>query len=163
FRSPVFIGMKHVDDYVGTRKPLRIGLVAVNQQGVLQAQSATVIVVRKEWQNVIQQTGNRYQYVSKWVEKEISRQEININGSNTQFGFTPDLSGEYEVRVARAGSNAYVSTKFYAYGYGDTQYGSFEVNNEGNVTIKADRESYANGEDVNLLFTTPFEGRMLVS
>lgn len=163
YTQPVFIGMKHVDDYVGTRKPLRIGLVAVNQQGVLQAQSATVIVVRKEWQNVIQQTGNRYQYVSKWVEKEISRQEININGSNTQFGFTPDLSGEYEVRVARAGSNAYVSTKFYAYGYGDTQYGSFEVNNEGNVTIKADRESYANGEDVNLLFTTPFEGRMLVS
>ena len=163
YTQPAFIGIQSVDDYVGTRKPLRIGLVAVNQQGALQNQSATVIVIRKEWQNVIQQNGNRYQYVSKWIEKEVSRQDMNISGSNTYFSFTPDLSGEYEIRVARAGSDAYVAASFYAYGYGDTQYASFEVNNEGNVTIKSDRESYAPGDAVNLLLTTPFEGRMLVS
>ena len=51
----------------------------------------------------------------------------------------------------------------YAWGYGDTQYTSFEVNNEGNIDIKTDKEKYNSGETINALFTTPFEGRMLVT
>ncbi len=163
YSQPVFFGIRPFSDYVGTRKPVHVNLVAVDKNGATQGQPATVVVVRKEWQNVIQQTGSRYKYVSKWVEKEVSRQTLNIQGNNTRFSFTPELSGEYAVRVSRPGSSSYVEQSFYAYGYGDTQYSSFEVNNEGNVTIKADKESYAPGEAVNLLFTTPFEGRMLVS
>jgi Large extracellular alpha-helical protein len=79
------------------------------------------------------------------------------------FTFTPDQSGQYEIQVSAQGSSSYVARSFYAYGMGNTQYSSFEVNNEGNVTIKSDQESYAPGENINLLFTTPFEGRMLVT
>ncbi|MCB0695985.1 MAG: hypothetical protein KDC07_01390, partial [Chitinophagaceae bacterium] len=59
--------------------------------------------------------------------------------------------------------NSYVSETIYAWAWGDTEYSSFEVNNEGNVTIKTDKEQYNTGEDIKLLFTTPFEGRMLIT
>ena len=163
YSQPVFIGIKNFNDYVGTRTPLNINLVALDKNGTAQAQRASVKVIRKEWQNVIEQNGDRYKYVSKWIEKELSNKTITISGTNTLFNFTPDLSGEYEVQVSREGSSSYVSAYFYAYGYGNTQNSSFEVNNEGNVTIKADKESFAPGENINLFFTTPFEGRMLVS
>ncbi len=158
-----YIGVKRVNDYVGTKSPLPIHLVAVNKDGKLQTQNATVTVLKKEWQNVIQESGGRYKYVSQWTDKTISVQKVAINGNNTVYSFTPSQSGEYEVRVAAENSSTYVSETFYAYSWGDTQYSSFEVNNEGNVTIKPNKEKYTKGEDVDLLFTTPFEGRMLVT
>jgi len=163
YTQPVFIGIRSFGDYVGTRVPLKVGLIALDRNGAVQSQQATVTVVRREWQNVMQQSGNKYKYVSQWTEKVVETRQVTISGSNTQFTYLPEVSGQYELRVSRPGSSSYVSQYFYAYGYGDTQYASFEVNNEGNVTIKADKESYAPGEAVNLLFTTPFEGRMLVS
>ncbi|GAB3017477.1 hypothetical protein GCM10027051_22890 [Niabella terrae] len=163
YSQPVFIGIRNFNYYVGTRMPMQLNLIALNKDGKPQQQQVVVKMIRKEWQNVIEQSGDRYRYVSKWVEKDLGAKTIRISGNNTVFGFTPDQSGEYEVQVYRQGSNSYVSKTFYAYGMGSTGYSSFEVNNEGNVTIKADKESYQPGEDINLLFTTPFEGRMLVS
>jgi uncharacterized protein YfaS (alpha-2-macroglobulin family) len=163
YTQPVFLGIKQFNDYVGTRVPLRIGLIALDKKGTPQTQDATVTIVRKEWQNVIQESDGRYKYVAQWVAKKVAVKDIFISGANTVFTYTPEISGEYEIHVARAGSESYVSNSFYAYGSGDTQYSSFEVNNEGNVTIKADKETYQPGENINLLFTTPFEGRMLVS
>ncbi len=163
YTQPVFIGIRNVNSYVGTRVPLRIGLVALDKRGTPQSQQLTVTVIRKEWQNVIQENGGKYKYVAQWTDKVVQTQQVSCSGNNTTFAYVPDLSGQYEVRVARAGSDSYVAQTFYAYGYGDTQYSSFEVNNEGNVTIKPDKESYAPGETMNLLLTAPFEGRMLVS
>lgn len=163
FTQPTFIGIKKFNDYVGTRVPLNINLIALDKDGKIKTQSATVKIIRREWQNVIEQNGSRYRYVSKWVEKNLITKNISITGSNTTFTYTPDQSGEYEIQISQQGSEAYVSQYFYAYGFGNTQYSSFEVNTEGNVTIKADKETYSPGEDINLLFTTPFEGRMLIS
>ncbi|WP_118950185.1 alpha-2-macroglobulin family protein [Taibaiella helva] len=163
YTQPVFAGIRNFNSYVGTRVPLKIGLIALDRSGRPQAQQLTVSVIRREWQNVIQENGGKYKYVAQWTEKVLQTQQVNCSGSNTVFSYVPDVSGQYEVRVAIAGSSSYVAQSFYAYGHGDTQYASFEVNNEGNVTIKADKESYAPGDAVNLLFTTPFEGRMLVS
>lgn len=163
FTQAVFAGIRSFNSYVGTRVPLKVGLVAVDKDGKPRTQQLTVSVIRREWQNVIQENSGKYKYVAQWVEKVLQTQQVNCSGNNTTFSFVPDVSGQYEIRVAVAGSDGYVSQSFYAYGHGDTQYASFEVNNEGNVTIKADKESYAPGEAVNLLFTTPFEGRMLVS
>ena len=161
--QPTFIGIKRVNEYVGTQSPVHINLVAINKDGKLQTQNATVTVLKKEWQNVIQESGGRYKYVSQWTEKAISVQKTTISGSSTVYSFTPSQSGEYEVRVASENSPTYVSQNFYAYSWGDTQYSSFEVNNEGNVTIKSNKEKYLKGENIDLLFTTPFEGRMLVT
>ncbi|PZP51961.1 MAG: hypothetical protein DI598_01865 [Pseudopedobacter saltans] len=161
--QPVFVGIKWLNSYVGTRVPLPIHLVAVDNGGKIKSMDASVSIVKKEWQNVIQESGGRYKYVAQWSDRVITTQNVSINGENTVFNFTPKESGEYEVRVAIGKNASYVQQSFYAYGGGDTEYSSFEVNNEGNVTIKANKENYNKGDDIDLLFTTPFEGRMLVS
>jgi alpha-2-macroglobulin len=159
-----FLGIKEFDDYVSTKAPLKLSLVAVDKDGAAQNNvAANILLIKKEWHTVIQQDGSRYKYVSQREEKIIKQQALRISGNNSSFYFTPELSGEYEVRLSLQGSNSYVSRSFYAWGWGNTQYNSFDVNNEGNVTIKPDKEKYKVGENIDLLFTTPFEGRMLVT
>ena len=143
YTQPVFIGIKNTDEYVDTRVPVKIGLIAVDKNENIQSAAVQVSVIKKEWHTAIQQDGNSFKYVSQQTEKIISQQRVNISGSATIFYFTPQLSGDYEVRVFYGGSNSYVATELYAWGYGDTQYTSFEVNNEGNVEIKTDKEKYA--------------------
>lgn len=163
YTQPVFIGIKNNADYVDTRKPVKIGLIAVDKNENIQAAVVQVAVIKKEWHTVIQQDGNSFKYVSREDEQTLSQQKLTINGASTLFYFTPQLSGDYEVRVFYGGSNSYVSTELYAWGFGDTQYTSFEVNNEGNVDITTDKEKYADGDNINALFTTPFDGKLLVT
>ncbi len=163
YTQPVFIGIKNNAEYVDTRKPVRIGLLAIDKNENIQNAVVQVEVVKKEWHTAIQQDGNSFRYVSQQQDKTISQQRLTINGASTVFYFTPQLSGDYEVRVFYGGSNSYVATELYAWGFGDTQYTSFEVNNEGNVDITTDKEKYQNGETINALFTTPFDGKMLVT
>lgn len=164
YTQPWYIGIKEGNDYVGTRAPIRIPIIAVDKNdnpgnGV----TVQVTVLKKEWNTVIEQSGDRYRYLSQPQTKTMVQQNITLSGANMYYPYTPMQSGEYEVRVAFPGKEAYVSTTFYAWGFHDSQYTSFEVDNEGNVAITPDKEQYNTGENINLLFTTPFEGRMLVT
>lgn len=164
YTQPVFIGMKLQDYYVGTRSPMKIGLLAVNKSGTLVSQATVdVAIIRKEWHTVIQQEGSRYRYVSQKDEKVVRQMRVNTSSADYGLYFTPEISGEYEVRVALPGAGSYVSGTFYAWGAGDTRYTSFDVDNEGNIDIKLDQDKYQLGEDINVLFTTPFDGRILVT
>lgn len=164
FSQPYYLGVKSGLDYVGTKSIVTLPLVAVDKNGIAQNNvAAQVTVIKKEWNTVIEKDGNRYRYKSQLDERIISTQKLNISGKATNFNFTPQLSGEYEIRFALPGTNNYVSQFIYAWGFDNTQYSSFEVNNEGNVSIKADKEKYNIGEKMNLLFTTPFEGKLLVT
>ncbi|WP_159451960.1 alpha-2-macroglobulin family protein [Hymenobacter roseosalivarius] len=123
-------------------------------------------MVRLLWETVIERQGGRYIYNSQKREEVISTQKRTVGGNSgvaTAFSFTPTYSGEYEVRVARPGAATYVASRFYAYGFGDTQSNSFEVNNEGEVTIEADKAKYQPGETASLLLKTPFPGRVLIT
>lgn len=164
FTQSIFFGIKHFNNYVTTRQSLAIPLIALNaNEKVLNGQTATITVIRKEWQSVIQETyGGKYRYISEQVDKVVKQENISISGENTRYNFTPTVSGDYEIRISKPGSTAYVSNRFYAYGWNDTEYSSFEVNNEGNVDITTDKEVYKLGEEVNVLFTTPFDGKLLV-
>ena len=163
YTQPVFIGMKQSEEYISTRRPQKVSLIAVDKTGKPQNATADVVVIKKEWHTVIQQDGGHYKYVSQKDEKIVKQQALAISGTNTSFYYTAEKSGEYEVRISLKGSNSYISQNFYAWGWGDTQYTSFEVNNEGNVTIKPDKDKYNMGDNVNVLLTAPFEGRMLVT
>lgn len=164
FTQNYFVGIKTGIDYISTKSPVRLPLVAVDKNGTVQNNlSAQVTLLKIEWHSVIEKDGDKYRYKSQKDERVIATQQIKISGTNSYYSFTPQLSGEYEVRVAVSGVNNYVSQRLYAYGWGSTQYSSFEVNNEGNVRITADKEKYDMGEKVKLLFTTPFEGKMLVT
>ena len=163
YTQPVFVGIKEGETYVTSRAPIKIGLVATDKKGTPQTTDVQVVFLKKEWRTVIQQDGRSYRYVSQSEERVISRQRLTISGANTNYIVTPQQSGEYEVRVFVNNSNNYVSRRLYAYGWNDTQYTSFEVDNEGNVDIKPDKKEYNVGDNVNVLLTTPFEGRVLVT
>ena len=164
YTQPVFIGVKESYDYVGVRTLVKMPLVAVSKDGKPASGIRThVTVIKKEWHTVIEQSGDHYRYVSKEEEKKMEEKDISINGSGSYYAYSPQLSGDYEVRFALSNATAYVSKTFYAWGSGTTQYSSFEVNNEGQVDIKPDKDKYSKGDAVKLLFTTPFEGRMLVT
>jgi uncharacterized protein YfaS (alpha-2-macroglobulin family) len=156
------LGIQTLPDLVNTRKEMTVRLLALTPKGGPATGGAHIRVVRKLWETVLERQGGRYVYNSQRREQTMLSQQVVINGSS-EFRFTPLASGEYEVRVSRPGATAYVSQAFYAYGYGDTQANSFEVNTEGEVSIEADKPKYEPGETANLLLKAPFSGRILVT
>jgi len=163
YTQRVFAGIRGDEQYVSSRTPVRLGLIALDKKGALTSSEAEVVVIRREWHTVIQRNGGSYRYVSQSEDRPISRQKVTITGAGTHYTFSAQQSGEYEVRVFVKGATGYVARTLYAYGWGDTQYSSFEVDNEGNVEIKTDKKQYNTGDKVNVLFNAPFEGRMLVT
>ncbi|MEL5996629.1 alpha-2-macroglobulin family protein, partial [Hymenobacter segetis] len=155
-------GIGTLPDLISTKQPLTVKLLALSPNGQPALAPAEIKVVRLLWETVLERQGGRYVYNSQQREQTILRQTRSIRAA-TSFSFTPIYSGEYEVRVSRPGASSYVTQRFYAYGYGDTQANSFEVNNEGEVTIEADKPKYAPGETANLLLKSPFAGRILVT
>lgn len=164
FTQANFIGVKNTADYVGTRSIIKMPVVVTNKNGqAISGAKVLVKVLKHEWHTVIEQSGDHYRYVSQEETKTLEQRELTVNGKATVFGYSPLLSGQYEVQFSFPGSDAFVVQRFYAWGSGNSDYSSFEVNNEGNVDIKPDKDEYNKGDDVKLLFTTPFEGRMLVT
>ena len=165
FTQDVFYGMKMIERYADRGTQLTIPMVAVNRKGKAIPAKAQVQVVRYDWYSVVEQDrhGGRYRWVSK--QKEVILVDRIVNLSAKQYGFTfmPRESGEYEVRIKDPESERYVAEMFYSYGRGYTGNNSFEVNTEGQVEIKPDKAKYQPGEDATLVFTTPFNGRLLVT
>jgi len=155
-------GIQNLPDLISTRQPLNVKLLALTPAGKPTTAQAQVKVVRLLWETVLERQGGRYVYNSQQREQTILSQTRSV-GTETSFSFTPVYSGEYEVRISRPGASSYVTQRFYAYGYGDTQANAFEVNNEGEVTIEADKGKYAPGETARLLLKSPFAGRILVT
>jgi uncharacterized protein YfaS (alpha-2-macroglobulin family) len=159
-----FIGLKYFDYYIDINKPLQMPLVAVNKDGkALSSFQSRVQVIRYDWQTVMEKNYSGYRYVSQRREVVLEDKPFTISGTNTFYTFRPTQSGSYEVRVKLPNTDAYVSQDFYAYGWGTTQNSSFEVDNEGKVTIEMDKDKYEVGDEAKLLFKTPFAGKLLVT
>ncbi|NVO84651.1 alpha-2-macroglobulin family protein [Hymenobacter terrestris] len=161
----VMFGVQNLSELVKTRENLPVRLVALTPAGQPTTAQAKVQVVRLLWETVIERRGGRYTYNSQKREEVALSRNVQVSGSGTDanLGFAPQYSGEYEIRVSRPGAATYVAQRVYAYGYGDTQSNSFEVNNEGEVTIEADQTQYEPGQTAHLLLKTPFPGRVLVT
>jgi uncharacterized protein YfaS (alpha-2-macroglobulin family) len=158
-----FIGLKYFDYYVDTNKPLQIPMVAVNKDGkALSNIRARVQVIRYDWQTVMERNYNGYRYISQKREVVLDDRPFTISGTNSSYTFRPTQSGSYEVRVKLPDTESFVAQNFYAYGWGTTQNSSFEVDNEGKVKIEVE-DKYEVGDEAKLLFTTPFEGKILVT
>lgn len=164
YTQDVFFGIKRFDEYTTTRRPVSTQIVALNKKGSPVAAKARVQVVQFNWQNVIERSPNgSFRYVSQKKETIVSDRDIAVGGTATPFSYVPTASGEYELRVFKSGVENYVSYRFYAYGWGDTQASSFEVNTEGQIDIEFDKPKYSVGDVANILFKTPFAGRLLVT
>jgi len=164
--QPVLYGIQRISDLISTRQQLPVRIVALTPAGQPTNASAQVTIVRLLWETVIERRGGRYLYNSQKREQVVMNRTIPLyagGNPDANLGFAPTYSGEYEVRVSRPGARTYVAQRVYAYGYGDTQSNSFEVNNEGEVSIEADKAKYQPGETATLLLKTPFPGRVLVT
>ncbi|MDB5256958.1 MAG: hypothetical protein JWM14_1653 [Chitinophagaceae bacterium] len=157
------VGIKYTDSYVGTKQTLPISFCAVNKDGKrVPGAKARVQVIKHEWQTVIRNNYDGYRYVSEKKETVLEEKTIAFGNQDYIYNFYPNTSGEYEVRAFMPGAQSYVSTEFYAYGYGTTN-SSFEVNTEGSVIIETDKTEYNVGDEAKLLFKTPFAGKILVT
>ena len=159
-----FIGIKSTDYYFGVNDNIAFNFIAVDKDDKqINNFAATAKLIRYEWQTVLKKDYNdKYYYASE--EKEINEWEkdVTINGP-TKFNFMVTKSGRYELRVSKKGSGDYEKNDFYAYGWGTSTAGSFEVDKEGKVEIVFDKEQYEPGEKAKVLFTCPFSGILLVT
>lgn len=160
----VFCGIRHFDNWISTRKPLNLKFSAVGSNGkVLPAAVARIRITYFRYETVIEKGYNRYDYVSQRKETVMLSKDISMHSNGFDLPFTPPRSGEYEVRIMSPGSDNYVSATFYAYGWGDTDYTSFEVSREGEIAISSDKPNYKPGEKAKILLKAPFDGRLLVT
>jgi hypothetical protein len=160
----VYFGIRYFDMWLSTRKALNLQFAAVDRTGkILPGAQAKIVIINYKYETVIEKQNGRYNYVSQKKEKVVFTRVMNIKGSGTVLPFIPVESGEYEVRIMAPESENYVSRTFYAYGWGDTDFSSFEVSREGEVTITPDKSIYAPGDKAKLLFKAPFDGQLLVA
>lgn len=160
-----FYGIRYFDSYVDTRQSLQIPLVALNKDGkTLSNATGRVKVIKYNWQTVLEKNDNgSFRYVSQRKEQVMDERTVKFNGGRATYAFLPNLSGEYQLQLSKPGVDSYVTQEFYAYGYGNTQNSSFEVNTEGQITIEPDKKTYEVGDEAKVLLKTPFAGRMLVT
>lgn len=157
------LGIKNSEHYIGTKQNFPITFCAVNKTGQrMIGAKGKVQVIKYEWQTVIRNNYDGYRYVSERKQTILEEKIISFGNQDYIYNFYPGTSGEYEVRLSLPESKSYVSTEFYAYGYGTTN-SSFEVSTEGNVDIDTDKEEYEVGDEARLLFKTPFAGKILVT
>jgi len=165
YTQKTFYGIKNFDSWVGTNKPLDFGFAATDKNGNPSSQAhAYVQVIRHTWETVLTNNYNTFRYQSQEVDRTVFYKDVSFAGGRASAEYIPQESGEYEVRISPfSGSTSYVTEFFYAYGSGNTQYNSFQVQKEGNIKIVSKKDSYKPGEDANLVFTCPFDGDMVVT
>jgi hypothetical protein len=167
--QPTFFGVRLPDRYVATNNPVAADLVALTPTGALQASaSATVEVVRYDYQTVIEKKESQIKYTTKRREKPVYTNTLLFKGGKAAFRYVPAVSGEYEIRVRRPNGRSDVSanysvTGFYAYSYGSTTASSFDVSQEGQVLMTLDKPAYQTGDKAKVLFKAPFDGKLLVT
>ncbi|WP_190300512.1 alpha-2-macroglobulin family protein [Rufibacter hautae] len=158
-----FFGLRKFDSYVSTRQQMQVPIIALNAQGQPISTKVQVQLVRYTYETVMERSTENYNYKSQRRESVLLNTVMAVDKGGTAVRFTPATSGEYELRIMRPGAYNYVAQEFYAYGWGDTQSTSFEVNTEGEVDIALDKESYEVGDDAKILFKSPFPGKILVT
>jgi alpha-2-macroglobulin len=164
YTQNVFYGIKNFESWVSTNKQIDFGLVAANKKGDAVSARAYVSVIKHYYETVLTHTYSGTRYESQERTKTVFFKNMDVSGTSSFVSFLPQESGEYEIRVSSdASSESYVTHYFYAYGSGSTDYNSFQVSKEGNVEIKSDKSNYKPGETANILFTCPFDGKLVVT
>ncbi len=159
-----FYGVRLAGNYVTTNSPLAVDVVALTKDGAYRnGATATVEVVRFDYQTVIEKKDNQIKYTTKRREKMVYTNTLTFGKGQAEFKYVPTVSGEYEIRVKRPGGTGYTATEFYAYGYGNTSASSFDVSSEGQVLMEFDKPAYATGDKAKVLFKAPFNGKLLVT
>jgi alpha-2-macroglobulin len=160
----IFYGIRNFDGWVSTRRPITMQFAALDKNGNPVKNAKTrVQIIRYHYENIIQRSGTDFTYNSQRKEFTMLSKEFTFAGEPVSLTYTPVQSGNYEVRIFNNESGYYVKQDFYAYGYNDTYFTSFEVSKDGEIMIESDKDVYSVGETANLLFKCPFSGKLVVT
>src|SRR5690606_32265255 len=164
FTQDIFFGLKNeYSSYFPLNRPVQFGLIALNKQGDLVKQLARIVMIKKEYKTQLVRSGSYFRYESQKQDKIIAESTKEISGE-TVHSYTPVTPGDYELRIYIPGASSYISRSFYSYGsWGNSYSNAFEVDREGNIDIQTDKKEYQTGDNLKILFKTPFDGKMLVT
>lgn len=161
------IGVKNAGAYyVAPNTPQKMRIVAVNPQDqVLKGFTAEITLVRFEWHSVLRQhpQTKNLRYVSERREIPVRTDRVTIGTGPVDYTYAAPRSGDYALRVSKAGDSGYNQIEFYSYSWGTSDMTSFEVDPEARVDIVPDKKVYAPGDKAHILFQAPFSGKMLVT
>ncbi len=161
----VYYGIARHDHWIDMNKPITFKLLALNAlKKPINASNTIVEVYKIEWQNILENYNGTFKYNSKPTEKLLLSKKVSFNNGKVDFMYTPLLSGEFKIRVKQIGiPTGYSETSFYAYQYGSNNASSFEVDTDGEIIIESNKTKYNHNETAQLLFKTPFNGKLLVT
>ncbi|MDP1678161.1 MAG: alpha-2-macroglobulin [Bacteroidota bacterium] len=162
-----YIGVKNsAGYYVNPNTPQKVQIVAVDAGDVpIKGFTAHMEVIREEWHSVlrVRADGGGLRYISEKREVLVSAQDIVLDGKPRDVSYSVPHSGEYVVRISKAGESGYNQFGFYSYSWATTDITSFQIDPEARVDIVLDKKVYAPGENAKALFMTPFDGTLLVT
>ncbi|HEV8539417.1 MAG TPA: MG2 domain-containing protein [Bacteroidota bacterium] len=162
-----FIGMKNLGAfYVTPNQSQTVQLVGVNEvDEPIKGFKAKVELMRLEWHSVLRQAGesNTLRYVSEQREIPVRSETIILQGTPFDYMYVVPRSGQYILRVSKAGGEGYNQLYFYSYDWATADITSFPISPEAHVEMVFDKKTYAPGEKAQVLFQAPFSGKMLVT
>ncbi|MFT3845140.1 MAG: MG2 domain-containing protein [Lacibacter sp.] len=165
YTQSVFYGLGYDGYYYyPLNQTIQFPLVALNKDEKPVNAQAKLQVIKHEYRTVLSKSGEYFRYESQKQDVIIKDDIVTVNGDASKYNFVPRQPGDYEVRLYAPGAETYVSRSFYSYGsWGTDNSTSFEVNTEGQIDISIDKKEYKTGDKAEILFKTPFSGRMLVT
>lgn len=166
FPKEYFVGIRsYLEYYVAPNVPLKAQLIAVdNDDKPIKEFKAHIEIIRREWHSALRMSqNNTLRYVSEQRDIVEEARDVVLKETPSDFVFSVKRSGDYVLRVSKAGDEGYNQIRFYAYSWGSADMTSFEIDPEARVDIVLDKPAYAPDEKAKVLFQTPFSGKLLVT
>ncbi len=160
-----FVGINLKGSYFGTGENIIAKTILLDKNSnPISNHNLTLKLIRYEWKSILKKDyGNNFYYDSERKQNVVWEKDISSSNNPKETKFAVEKSGAYELRISEKGSENYSSYEFYAYGWSSSTISSFEVDKDGRIDIVLDKEKYNVGEKAKALFTTPFNGKMLVT
>ncbi len=163
FTQNVFVGMSPLPYWISTGKPVYIKMIAVNEKQKAVSAKAKLEVIMVDWETVLERNYGQISYRSQRREVVIQSKTITIPATGLNEVYTPNVNGEYLIKLSIPESGMWVEESFYAYRYGFSDESAFKVNKDGQIDITFDKSTYSPGDEAAVLFKTPFAGELLVT
>jgi uncharacterized protein YfaS (alpha-2-macroglobulin family) len=163
--ASLYAALKPLSYFAAAGYPQSFDLAAASPDGVLHPTEVSLTLYRRNWTTVRKRgPGAVYLFSSKAFDEVIEEKVVNTQDSPVQFEFTPPKAGYYWVKASLkdpGGNLNESSVSFYTLG---TEAVGWRYPNDDNLTIVADKNSYAPGDTAKILIQSPFQqGQALVT
>ncbi len=158
-----FIGIQKIYPFQPVGKPVKIPFVVLNHQGKLANIPFSVEVYRIIWEAYWEKNSwGDWNYKTFKKEILVHQQKITPQNGKATMKFLAPVSGSYKIK-AFFKEGTYVSYVLDCWGEGAVAENSFGVSKDGTIKITLPKEKFSPGETAEVLFATPFDGKLLIT